>query len=79
MPREGATEYWDDVAKASYSYDPVKKILNSYDTPKSIQEKCKYVWEKGLAGVIVWESSGDSCENERSVIYALQKGLSRRQ
>jgi len=32
LPREGATEYFDPYARAGYSYDPVKKILNSYDT-----------------------------------------------
>src|SRR3712207_8610130 len=45
LPRPGAVEYWDHQAKAAYSYDAQMKILNSYDTPASIAEKCKYVWE----------------------------------
>ncbi|KAJ3083282.1 hypothetical protein HK102_001150 [Quaeritorhiza haematococci] len=52
LPREGAVEYWDDVAKAHYSYDPRRRILNSYDTVRSVQEKCKYVWDRGLKGII---------------------------
>jgi len=59
LPRPGATEFWDDEAKATYSYDPVEKIFNSYDTIASIQEKCKLVNEKNLKGIIVWEGSAD--------------------
>ena len=59
LPVQGATEMWDDGAKASYSYDPKKRVLNSYDTVRSVQEKCKYVKENNLKGIIVWEASGD--------------------
>ena len=76
LPRPGAIEYWDDKAKASYSYDSKKKILNSYDTPRSVSEKVRYVWEKGLKGIIVWESSGDYPFNdERSVLRELNQSL----
>ncbi|KAJ3172828.1 hypothetical protein HK101_011124 [Irineochytrium annulatum] len=78
LPRDGATEHWDDAAKASYSYDPVKRVLSSYDTVRSIQEKTRFVWDKGLAGIIVWESSGDhAVDHERSLTKALFDGLSR--
>jgi chitinase len=59
LPKPGATEYYDEKAGAGYSYDPIKKILNSYDTIKSVQEKCKYVLDNNLKGIIVWEASGD--------------------
>ena len=52
LPRDGAVEYWDPDAKAGYSYDPVKKILNSYDTVRAVAEKSKFVHEMGLKGVI---------------------------
>ena len=32
LPRSGAIEYFDPYARAGYSYDPQKKILNSYET-----------------------------------------------
>ncbi|KAI9205685.1 glycoside hydrolase [Polychytrium aggregatum] len=77
LPRPGAVEYWDENAKAGYSYDPQKRILNSYDTVQSLEEKCKYVHGKGLAGIIVWESSGDVPVNHpRSLLRALYQGLS---
>ncbi|KAH9266769.1 hypothetical protein BASA84_001024 [Batrachochytrium salamandrivorans] len=59
LPRPGASEFWDPQARATYSYDPVKRELNSYDSVESVREKCKYVWDRGLQGIIVWDSSGD--------------------
>ncbi|KAI9334300.1 glycoside hydrolase [Obelidium mucronatum] len=76
LPVAGATEYWDDQAKATYSYDPVKRVLNSYDSVQSVQAKCAYVHEKGLAGIIVWESSADfPISHPRSLTAALHAGL----
>ncbi|KAJ3105924.1 hypothetical protein HDU97_007270 [Phlyctochytrium planicorne] len=49
LPRPGATEYWDEKARATYSYDPVKKILSSYDSVQSVKEKAQLVHQKGLA------------------------------
>jgi chitinase len=72
LPRPGATEYWDDAAKATYSYDPAKKILTSYDDHRSIAAKRLYVKEKGLRGLIVWEASGDFlASNPRSLMGSL--------
>jgi len=76
LPVSGATEFWDDEAKATYSYDSVKKVLNTYDSVNSVLEKCKIVHEKGLKGIIVWESSGDTKpSNPRSLVAAIKKGL----
>jgi chitinase len=69
LPRDGATEYWDDEAKAAYSYDPVKKILTSYDDHRSIEAKMQYIKEMGLGGIILWEASGDHlASNTRSLM-----------
>ncbi len=77
LPRPGAVEYYDAKAGGAYSYDPVKKILNSYDNPQSVVEKCKYVWDKGLKGVIVWDISGDVRDqtSNRSLIKVLYENL----
>jgi len=57
LPITGATEQWDPVAQAGYSYDPVRKILNTYDVPEAVKAKCQYVIQKGLGGLIIWESN----------------------
>ena len=76
LPVSGATEYWDDKCKAHYSYDPVKRELNSYDTVRSIEEKCKFIKEKNLKGIIVWDSSGDHpYSHDRSLMKALYENL----
>jgi chitinase len=56
LPLSGAEEMWDDVAKASYSYDKAREVFNSYDNPRAVREKCEYVKRRGLGGVIIWES-----------------------
>ena len=56
LPVTGAVEMWDDTAKAGYSYDATRKVLNTYDVPQAVQAKCQYVIQKGLGGIIIWES-----------------------
>ncbi|KAJ3276654.1 hypothetical protein HDV01_004187 [Terramyces sp. JEL0728] len=76
LPRPGAEEYYDEAAQAHYSYDGQRKILNSYDSVRSVKAKCEYVWREGLKGVIVWESAGDvPVSDPRSLINALYNGL----
>ena len=76
LPRPGATEHWDDEAKASYSYDPVRKVLNSYDCPRSVREKCKFVKQRKLGGVLMWEASGDHpVTHPRSLIKVVRDEL----
>ena len=76
LPVAGANEMWDDVCKAGYSYDPVKRELNSYDTVRSIQEKCKYIKEHGLKGIIVWVIDADvPISNQRSLVKAIYDNL----
>lgn len=76
LPVSGAVELWDDKCKAHYSYDSVKRELNSYDTVRSIEEKCKFIKEKGLKGLIFWETSGDfPITHERSLIKAAYDNL----
>lgn len=59
LPRAGAQEIYDDVAKASYSYDASTKELISYDTVNSAVTKAQYLIKKGLGGAVFWEASGD--------------------
>lgn len=54
------TEYWDDVAKAPYLYNPSSGLLFTYDNAQSINEKAKYVQKNGLGGLITWMASEDA-------------------
>lgn len=76
LPRLGSVEYWDDQAKATYSYDAQRRILNSYDSVQSVREKARYVWQYGLKGIIVWESSADAPpDSDRSLLRAMAQTL----
>jgi chitinase len=69
-------EYWDDTCKAHYAYSHTKRELISYDTVDSIKHKCDYVKKRGLAGIIVWELSGDVAPTHpKSLVTALYDNL----
>lgn len=55
----GLKEYWDDTAKAPYLYSESTGAFFTYDNPRSIQEKAKYVKENNLGGMIAWMASND--------------------
>lgn len=59
LPREGAQERYDHVAKASYSFDEKKGELVSYDNVGSARAKAEYLVQRGLGGAVFWEASGD--------------------
>ena len=75
LPRPGAVELIDAESKGAYSYDASKKVVNTYDNPESVIEKCKLVHSKGLGGIICWDSSGDSKVENRSLMNVLYNNL----
>ena len=52
-------EYWDDVAKASYLFNKTTGEFISYDSARSIIEKCNYSKTSGIMGVMFWDYSED--------------------
>ncbi|RMJ24175.1 chitinase [Aspergillus sp. HF37] len=59
LPLTGAQVHEDDQIVASYSYDPSKRMMVSYDTPSIIKTKVDYMSSKGLGGGMWWETSSD--------------------
>jgi len=49
--------YWDADAEANYLWNG--RTLVSYESPKAVRLKCKYVKEKGLLGIMYWEHGND--------------------
>ena len=52
-------EFWDDECKVPYIYIASEKLFVSYENPRSIQEKMKFVGEQNLAGVMFWQNGQD--------------------
>ncbi len=59
LNKNGFTDYWDDVAKAPWLYNPETGRFISYDNPRSLEAKCDYIVENGYAGIFYWEHSAD--------------------
>ncbi|KAH5214995.1 hypothetical protein HBI62_181820 [Parastagonospora nodorum] len=59
LPLQGATEYFDREAYATYSYDNSTAVLVSYDTVDMALAKVKYIKQNKLGGAMWWEVSGD--------------------
>ena len=57
--KSGYTSYWDDTAKAPYSYNATEKTFATYDNERSIELKTKYVIDKKLGGIMFWQIAGD--------------------
>jgi chitinase len=74
LPRPGATEQYDNVAKESFSYDPSTQELVSYDNVDSATIKANWLLQKGLGGAVFWEASGDRIGAE-SLVGVLAKNM----
>ncbi|MHA4738071.1 glycoside hydrolase family 18 protein [Dyadobacter sp. MSC1_007] len=57
--KKGYQEYRDEVAKAPYLLNATTGEVLSYDDEQSVREKCKYVLDKKLGGVMFWEYDSD--------------------
>ena len=68
--KNGFVRYWDDHAKAPYLFDGSTFI--SYDDEQSIKEKCKYILDNGLLGLMYWEHS---CDPTGELLKAIYEGL----
>ncbi|RZK77746.1 MAG: glycoside hydrolase family 18 protein [Pedobacter sp.] len=56
----GYKEMWDDVAKAPYWENDKGEFVLTYETPRSIKEKCNYILNKGMLGAMYWDYAADT-------------------
>ncbi|MBM9889277.1 MULTISPECIES: glycosyl hydrolase family 18 protein [Deefgea] len=52
-------EYFDDVAKSSWLWNPTKKVFLSTENEKSFAAKVQYAIDQGAGGIMFWEMAGD--------------------
>jgi chitinase len=60
IDRNGFVRKWDAKAQAPFLWNAQTRAFITYDDPRSIEIKAKYVREHGLGGVMFWELSQDS-------------------
>ncbi len=76
LPRPGAHEVFDDVAKAAYSYDNATRELVSYDNVRSATSKARYVADRRLGGAFFWEARSDRV-GRQSLVRTVADNLGR--
>ncbi|KAK0660824.1 family 18 putative glycoside hydrolase [Cercophora samala] len=64
LPKPGAQVVHDAAAGATYSYDPAKRELISFDTAEMVQRKVAYLKQRGLGGSMFWEASADRTDGQ---------------
>ncbi|KAI0017253.1 glycoside hydrolase family 18 protein [Xylariomycetidae sp. FL0641] len=74
LPKRGAKVEFDDVAKATYSYDPKSRELISYDNVFSTTFKAHYLQRRRLGGAFFWEARGDKA-GAQSLVNTMSKNL----
>ena len=60
--KNGYKRFVDKAAKAPYLFNEKNKTFITYEDEQSVKNKCKYVKDHGLAGVMFWEYSSDPKE-----------------
>lgn len=58
---------WEPDARVPWLYDSTSGTWVSYDDPQSVGEKARYVRERGLGGVVIWELGGDDGSLMRAI------------
>ena len=72
--KAGYNYYWSDTQKVPWLYNPAQKIFLSYDNPRSLVLKTKFAKDKGLAGIMYWETCGDTADGELVKIIRKELG-----
>lgn len=58
IDKNGWVSHWDEDAKAPFLFNGRSFI--SYDDPRSVALKCRYLKQEGLRGIMYWEHASDS-------------------
>ncbi|KAH6680959.1 endochitinase, partial [Halenospora varia] len=74
LPCPGANENYEGNLIASWSYDPARRMMVTYDTPECQRQKADYIKQKGLGGAMWWESSADK-KGDQSLIWTVANSL----
>jgi len=62
--KNGYTRHWDSIAQAPYLYSPSDSVFISYDDPESVAKKVAFAKNMGLGGVMFWQLSNDTREED---------------
>ncbi|HEX4877404.1 MAG TPA: glycoside hydrolase family 18 protein [Chitinophagaceae bacterium] len=55
----GFTQYWDELARAPYAFNPERRVLVTYDDSVSVAHKTNYAIRQKLGGIMFWQLADD--------------------
>ena len=65
----GFRNYWDRSAQASFLWNKRKRIFITYESPRAVRQKARYVQRQGLAGCMFWQYYSDESGVLLDAIY----------
>lgn len=74
-PSNGYAYYWDDTAKAPFSYNASRKLFVTFDNNRSVKLKTEYMMKKGLNGIMFWQIALD--KNRESLLGTINDTIGR--
>lgn len=69
LNKSNVKRYYDSTAHAYYLYDSANQVFISYDDPDAIKDKCNYVIENDLAGIMYWSYTDDMTNTLMHALY----------
>ena len=66
------TSFWDEAAKAPYLYNARDSVFITYENPRSLSLKTRFVEENDLKGIMYWQHFTDY---EGELLNTVYKGL----
>ncbi|BGP14946.1 hypothetical protein JCM10213_007252 [Rhodosporidiobolus nylandii] len=71
----GYTREWDSCSSTPYLYDTSRKVVITYDDPHSLGLKGQLANQKGIAGLAMWDISGDTLDFQLTQSWRSSMGL----
>ncbi len=69
LNKTNVKRYYDSTAHAYYLYDSTNQVFISYDDPDAIKDKCDYVINNDLAGIMYWSYTDDMSGTLMQALY----------
>jgi len=59
IDRKGYARHWNEAAKVPYLFNATSGEFITYDDPRSMREKMRFLKQRKLAGAMFWQITGD--------------------
>ncbi|GAA5956788.1 hypothetical protein JCM3765_005737 [Sporobolomyces pararoseus] len=71
----GYTRKWDDCSSTPFLYNQNRNVVVTYDDPQSLGLKGDMAYQKSIAGLAMWDMSGDTSDFQLTQSWRSAMGL----